>query len=174
MPGFRALILLKTPSSFSNTLLCSGAYVQKNGTSVEESHTTLPFGLYLSKTIIMAKKYKLTGFSRFLVVMLFLIPGAYIGASYYNGEDGIQNIKELVGLDTNENSTSTSTSTPATTSSSTVTNEDLPSSVKMLQNELTDLRRRIEAMERENKELKDQIFDKNEEIVELQRKLRGE
>ncbi|NRB52961.1 MAG: hypothetical protein HRU41_35195 [Saprospiraceae bacterium] len=122
----------------------------------------------------MAKKYKLTGFSRFLVVMLFLIPGAYIGASYYNGEDGIQNIKELVGLDTNENSTSTSTSTPATTSSSTVTNEDLPSSVKMLQDELTDLRRRIEAMERENKELKDQIFDKNEEIVELQRKLRGE
>lgn len=153
----------------------SKVYIQKNGASVEESHMTLPFGLYLSKTIIMAKKYKLTGFSRFLVVMLFLIPGAYIGASYYNGEDGIQNIKELIGLDTNESSASTSTSTPATTTTtSTATDEELPSSVKMLQDELKDLRRRIEAMERENKELKDQVFDKNEEIVELQRKLRGE
>lgn len=123
----------------------------------------------------MAKKYKLTGFSRFLVVMLFLVPGAYIGASYYNGEDGIQNIKELLGLDTTENtttSTSTSTSTPTTTA--TVAAEDVPSDVKMLQDELVDLRRRIDAMERENKELKDQVFDKNEEIVELQRQLKGE
>ncbi|MBX2877174.1 MAG: hypothetical protein KTR30_33955 [Saprospiraceae bacterium] len=122
----------------------------------------------------MAKKYKLTGFSRFLVVMLFLVPGAYIGAAYYNGEDGIQNIKELVGIESEQTSTSTSTttSTPVTTTTSSA--EELPSDVKMLQDELTDLRRRIEAMERENKELKDQVFDKNEEIVELQRKLRGE
>ncbi len=120
----------------------------------------------------MAKKYKLTGFSRFLVVMLFLIPGAYIGASYYNGEDGIQNIKELIGLESSESSSSTSESTPTTISTSTT--EEFPSDVKLLQDELTDLRRRIEAMEKENKELKDQVFDKNEEIVELQRKLRGE
>ncbi|NET32084.1 MAG: DUF3450 domain-containing protein [Cyanothece sp. SIO1E1] len=124
----------------------------------------------------MAKKYKLTGFSRFLVVMLFLVPGAYIGASYYNGEDGIQNIKDLIGIESGQSSTSTSTSTPDTPSTPTTTSttEDLPTDVKMLQDELTDLRRRIEAMERENKELKDQVFDKNEEIVELQRKLRGE
>ena len=125
----------------------------------------------------MAKKYKLTGFSRFLVVMLFLVPGAYIGASYYNGEDGIQNIKDLVGIDSEQGSTSTSTttSTPDTPSTPTTTSTtaELPSDVKMLQDELTDLRRRIDAMERENKELKDQIFDKNEEIVELQRKLRA-
>ncbi len=127
----------------------------------------------------MAKKYKLTGFSRFLVVMLFLVPGAYIGASYYNGEDGIQNIKELIGIESGQSSTSTSTSTPdapstPSTPTTSSTTEELPSDVKMLQDELTDLRRRIEAMERENKELKDQVFDKNEEIVELQRKLRGE
>lgn len=124
----------------------------------------------------MAKKYKLTGFSRFLVVMLFLVPGAYIGASYYNGEDGIQNIKELVGIESGQSSNSTSTSTPDTpsTPTNTATRSELPTDVKMLQDELSDLQRRIEAMERENKELKDQIFDKNEEIVELQRKLRGE
>lgn len=114
----------------------------------------------------MAKKYKLTGFSRFVVVMLFLVPTAYIGASYYNGEDGIQNLKNLLGIGTETNSTTTTTTTTYVD-----TDEEVPSDVKMLQEELTDLRRRIEAMERENKELKDQVFDKNEEIVELQRKL---
>jgi len=123
----------------------------------------------LYKKIIMAKKYKLTGFSRFVVVMLFLVPTAYIGASYYNGEDGIQNLKNLLGIGSETSSTSTTTPTTYVD-----TDEELPSDVKMLQEELTDLRRRIEAMERENKELKDQIFDKNEEIVELQRKLRDE
>lgn len=29
---------------------------------------------------------------------MFLTPIAYIGASYYKGQDGIQNVKNLVGL----------------------------------------------------------------------------
>ena len=43
----------------------------------------------------MRKKYKLTGFSRLVIFMIFFAPIAYIGASYYNGEDGIENIKRL-------------------------------------------------------------------------------
>lgn len=43
----------------------------------------------------MRKKYKLTGFSRLLIFMIFFTPLAYIGASYYNGEDGIAKIKAL-------------------------------------------------------------------------------
>ena len=49
----------------------------------------------------MAKKLKLTAFSRFIFVLVLIVPLAYIGASYYNGEDGIQNIKELIGLNEN-------------------------------------------------------------------------
>lgn len=43
----------------------------------------------------MKKKYKITGFSRLLIFMIFFAPLAYIGASYYNGEDGIGKIKAL-------------------------------------------------------------------------------
>ncbi len=48
----------------------------------------------------MKSKYKLTGFSRLLVFMLFFAPITYIGASYYNGEDGIEKIKSLLNSST--------------------------------------------------------------------------
>ena len=44
------------------------------------------------------KKYKSTPFARLFIVLLFATPLAYIGASYYNGEDGIENIKNLFGI----------------------------------------------------------------------------
>ena len=40
---------------------------------------------------------KLTGFSRLLIFLLIFLPLAYFGASYYNGEDPIGQIKELFG-----------------------------------------------------------------------------
>ena len=43
----------------------------------------------------MRKKYKLTAFARLFIFMIFFAPLAYIGASYYNGEDGIAKIKAL-------------------------------------------------------------------------------
>jgi len=51
----------------------------------------------------MRKKYKLTGFARLMIFMLFFAPVAYIGASYYNGEDGIAKIKSV--FEKNEGST---------------------------------------------------------------------
>jgi len=47
----------------------------------------------------MKNKYKATGFTRFLIFLIFFTPIAYIGASYYNGEDGIANIKKILNLD---------------------------------------------------------------------------
>lgn len=44
------------------------------------------------------KKSKLTPFARLFIFLIFLAPLAYVGASYYKGQDGIQNIKNLVGL----------------------------------------------------------------------------
>lgn len=38
----------------------------------------------------------MTGFARFMFIMILIAPLAYIGASYYNGEDGVQNIKNLL------------------------------------------------------------------------------
>lgn len=42
---------------------------------------------------------KLTGFSRLLIFLLFFVPIAYVGASYFNGEDPIANIKGYLGMD---------------------------------------------------------------------------
>ena len=44
----------------------------------------------------MKGKYKATGCAKFFLALVILAPLAYIGASYYNGEDGIKNIKEIV------------------------------------------------------------------------------
>ena len=47
----------------------------------------------------MARKLKVTGFTRFLIAMLFIVPIAYLVASYANGEDGIGKVKEIFGSD---------------------------------------------------------------------------
>ena len=51
----------------------------------------------------MKNKYKITGFARLLIFMLFFAPIAYIGASYYQGEEGIAKIKSLFDRNTNDN-----------------------------------------------------------------------
>ncbi|MEO5583776.1 MAG: hypothetical protein ABIR66_13890 [Saprospiraceae bacterium] len=44
----------------------------------------------------MAKSYKTTGCFRFVVFMVILAPIVYLAASYYNGQDGIQNIRNYI------------------------------------------------------------------------------
>jgi len=44
-------------------------------------------------------KTKLTGFSRLLLFLIFFVPVAYFGASYYNGEDPVANLKALLGTE---------------------------------------------------------------------------
>jgi len=44
----------------------------------------------------MAKKYKLTGCAKFFIFFIIAAPIAYIGASYYNGQDPIKEVKEFV------------------------------------------------------------------------------
>lgn len=44
-------------------------------------------------------KTKLTPFSRLLLFLLIFVPIAYVGASYYNGEDPVANIKKVLGMD---------------------------------------------------------------------------
>ncbi|MCB0551292.1 MAG: hypothetical protein KDD19_27220 [Phaeodactylibacter sp.] len=41
---------------------------------------------------------KMTPFARFFIVMLIIVPLAYFGASWYNGEDPL-NVRQYLGLD---------------------------------------------------------------------------
>ena len=45
------------------------------------------------------RKYKATGCARFFVVLLFLAPLAYAGAALYNGQNPIEQVKGLLGID---------------------------------------------------------------------------
>lgn len=58
------------------------------------------------------RKYKLTGFARFFIVMLFLAPIAYLAASYINGEDGLAKIQEFFKGDSEESTEKETTTVP--------------------------------------------------------------
>ncbi|GIV31313.1 MAG: hypothetical protein KatS3mg029_0664 [Saprospiraceae bacterium] len=45
------------------------------------------------------RSVRLTPFARFLLVMVVVAPLAYMAAAYYNGENGWQKLKELVGIE---------------------------------------------------------------------------
>ena len=42
----------------------------------------------------------MTPFARLLLFLVIFLPLAYFGAAYYNGEDGLGNVKRLLGWDT--------------------------------------------------------------------------
>lgn len=101
----------------------------------------------------MRKKYKMTGCARFFIAMIILAPLAYLGASYYNGQDGIQNIKNFLGFGQSSDVQDDDTYTG--------TEEDLrkqlrtkDKAIERLTRENEDLQQRIDLMEQELEDLK--------------------
>ena len=50
----------------------------------------------------MRHKTRITPFARFLIFALIAAPLIYLGSAYINGEDGVQNIKQLLGIESTE------------------------------------------------------------------------
>ncbi len=117
------------------------------------------------------RRLKITGFARFFVVMLFLVPLAYIGASYYNGQDGIQNIKNLFGIDTNK---------PCTEHVETLDNQSVQNTPTIITDRsssndsrrIDQLEKRMNALENENAQLRNQVSQQDLELKDLRRQLR--
>jgi len=117
------------------------------------------------------RRLKITGFARFFVVMLFLVPLAYIGASYYNGQDGIQNIKNLFGIDTNK---------PRTERVETLDNQSVQNTPTIITDRsssndsrrIDQLEKRMNALENENAQLRNQVSQQDLELKDLRRQLR--
>jgi cell division protein FtsB len=110
--------------------------------------------IFVAKDIAMAARSKMTGFARFFILMLFVAPIAYIGASYYNGQDGIQNIKNLLSGNKVE------------TTSGENTNEGGGFSL------FGGSKKELETLKTENAELKEMIRERDLEIQELKREMR--
>ncbi len=83
----------------------------------------------------MGKKYKTTGCAKFFLVLIILMPLAYLGASYYNGQDGWANLKNHVGFGSNSSEAS------------------VDSKHEGLQSEVADLSKELKRLERENEQL---------------------
>jgi hypothetical protein len=103
----------------------------------------------------MKRRFRLTGFARFFIVMLFVVPLAYIIASYYNGEDGLENIRRIVGLDKTEQA------------SEPVSEDSVDRVTIKNDNETTGESDRISLLEQDNVKLKAQLLDMSVELKEL-------
>lgn len=86
----------------------------------------------------MSRKYKTTGCAKFFFVLIILAPLAYMGASYYNGQDGWANLKGLFGGSSKVESN--------------VEEEGL-------QDEIKELKQDLQALEAENKRLTKALED---------------
>lgn len=118
------------------------------------------------------RRMKMTGFARFFIVMLFLVPLAYLGAAYYNGQDGIQNIKNLFGMDRKKPATEQVQVNPNTSqtvrdnANSAETNTNSGGSLDSRR--LDQLELRMNQLERDNARLREQIRQQDLKIKELQ------
>jgi cell division protein FtsL len=96
------------------------------------------------------RKYKITGCAKFFLILLILAPLAYVGASYFNGQDGIQNLKNLLGFGNETNSNNISVST---------TDEASENEIYQLNREVERLKKEVEVYESENTRLKRELND---------------
>jgi hypothetical protein len=109
---------------------------------------------------------KATGFARFFFVMLIIAPLAYVAATYYNGEDGIQKLKDLIGIGNKPVSEQVDNQNkPGNQEEQSIQTESLQSLLddnKKLRSDLEYQMRRNEELLRENEELKRKIFSLEE------------
>ncbi len=96
------------------------------------------------------RRLRLTVFARFVIAMLIIAPLAYMGASYYNGEDGVENLKKMFGFDQNDKTEEA------------VKREESPNTKNTVS---------YEELVRENKILKDSIRSKEQQIYNLKQRI---
>jgi len=100
----------------------------------------------------MAKrKYKLTGFARFMIVMLFLAPVAFITANYINNKDGLQEFMGLFGAAEAKEESSPAGKTPTAKKGKKLTPEE---EIRMLRDSLRAKEVQIQELKREVRLLK--------------------
>ncbi len=126
------------------------------------------------------KKLQLTAFARFFILMIVVAPLAYMGASYYNNQDGLQNLKDLFSGKLPSNSTTQVAEEPVMEDIKEMPSNQMPTTVtknipdsnasqeeiKELNDELTYKNRRIQELTEEVETLKNQLQQKTEKMAE--------
>jgi hypothetical protein len=92
------------------------------------------------------KKYQLTGFAKFFIVMLFLAPIAYFSAIYINeGESGVNSI-----FDNSKNKSEISIESPSSKKGLETENRLLKDSIRSLNLEYQELKRQYRILENQS------------------------
>ena len=91
----------------------------------------------------MATHTKMTPFARLLLVIVIVAPLAYLGASYYNGEDPLQNIRNTFSGEKVE----TVSASPDLES---LSKSDLIMKIELLEMRISQLEQKIEQIEANN------------------------
>jgi chromosome segregation ATPase len=116
----------------------------------------------------MAKrKLQMTAFSRFFLFLIIFLPSLFFGVSYLKGEDGIQSLKDLAGIESSESSSTESASSSTKPVSETFVNGE----VKRLEDELEEKERRLKDLYQENELLRKQADDAKAALKEVTKQL---
>ena len=101
----------------------------------------------------------MTVFSKFILLMLFVGPLSYMAASYYNGEDGVQNIKNLLNKGKEKVTAPAATPPPPPPPVEVTKKEE-----KMDGYEIQKLKRQLEDLDAENRQLKRKIKNLEQQL----------
>lgn len=140
-----------------------------------------------------SRKVRLTGCARFFIIMIVLAPLAFIGASYYNGENGFENFLKLLKGDLSFLKKEVQEDTPATPPEevtkppeeiakelqpppkepqiNTPSKVDTQSQATKLTDELNFKNQRLDSLYKENASLKLQLEEKDKALREAKDQL---
>lgn len=118
----------------------------------------------------MATKYKLTGCAKFFFFFIIAAPLAYIGASYYNGQDPIQQAKDFFNFGKTEKTekSESTVSENETTSNSEASGGEL----QLKESEIKYLQTKLENCKEESEKQEILIETLNKEITRLKQNAR--
>ncbi len=114
----------------------------------------------LNKQLKMAKKLRLTNFARFFIFLVIIIPAAFFGASYINGEDPKENLDKLLNrtLKTNTDEVEPSTIEMEEEASIETDEEEASTTIKKVEeNDWSELQAELEFYKSKVKKLESQI-----------------
>ena len=118
----------------------------------------------------MAKRrLQLTGFARLFLFLVIMIPSIFFGVSYAKGEDGMQTIKNVFGMETTSSSNDSGDDKPSFSNSNDETYSN--GEIKRLNDELTEKENRLKELYQENKSLKKAADDAKAELEVVKQKL---
>lgn len=116
--------------------------------------------LFIFVTILnrsMRRKYKMTGCARFFIFLLIFTPLVLIGVNVYNGNNPIDQIKDLLNIEKTEATVETRAENEEEPSSTISSEGILKSTIETQKSTIKELRKQVEDLEKQLKNKEQEI-----------------